>query len=165
MPQTVVRHEGEHLYAAPPRTRAGQRLSEAVLRLRRAERQQAQRAQRASGLSNMDLTALRYLVQGKRDGRDLGPKDLIVMLETSSATVTNVVDRLESRGLLTRVQHPHDRRAHLLIPTEAAIERVDQSFAAHHSAIVGVIEQLSDTEAECAADVLTRIADALDALA
>jgi DNA-binding MarR family transcriptional regulator len=143
---------------------AGRRLSKAILRFRRAERHQAQRAQRVSGLSNMDLTALRYLVQGLRDGRDLGPKDLIVMLDTSSATVTNVVDRLEARDFLTRVQHPHDRRASLLVPTEAAIDCVDTSFGAHHAAIVGVIDGLSPTEADGAADVLSRIADALDAL-
>ncbi len=38
------------------------------------------------------------------------------MLDTSSATVTNVVERLVERSLLTRVQHPTDRRAHYLVP-------------------------------------------------
>ncbi|MFE7844313.1 MarR family winged helix-turn-helix transcriptional regulator [Microbacterium sp. NPDC057407] len=165
MPLNVVRHENEHLYAEQPRSEAGRRLSEAVLHWRLAERRQAERAQRASGLSSMDLTALRYLVQGSRDGRELSPKDLIVMLETSSATVTNVVERLVARDLVTRVQHPSDRRAHFLVPTDDAIARVDQAFGGHHSAIVGVIDGLSDEHAECAADVLTRLARALDDLA
>ncbi|WP_106814456.1 MarR family winged helix-turn-helix transcriptional regulator [Microbacterium timonense] len=164
MPQTVVRHENEHLYASQPHSAAGQRLSEAILHLRRAERQQSERALRESGLSNMDLTALRYLVQGLRDERDLGPKDLIVMLDTSSATVTNVVDRLVSRGYITRVQHPTDRRAHFLVPTASAVRRVDDAFAAHHSTIVDVIDGLDDDEAECAASVLVKIASALDRL-
>lgn len=164
MPRTVVRHEEEHLYAAPPATEAGQHLSAAILHLRRAERIQQQRAQEVSGLSTLDLTALRYLVQGFREGRNLGPKDLIVMLNTSSATVTNVVERLVGRSLLTREQHPTDRRAHYLRPTQEAIRRVDESHGAHHSTIVEVIDTLSDDEAECAATVISRLAEAMDAL-
>lgn len=164
MPETVVRHEGEHLYAPQPRSDAGKRLSDAILALRRAERLQAERAQRESGLSAMDLTALRYLVQGYRDGRDLSPKDLIVMLDTSSATVTNVVDRLVTRNYLTRVQHPTDRRAHYLVPTEEAIVRVDEAFSAHHSAVVTVIDGLAPADANRAAEVILRITEALDGL-
>jgi DNA-binding MarR family transcriptional regulator len=164
MPRTVVRREGEHLYAPEPNTEPGQKLSRAILHLRNAERLQAERAVRASGLSSMDLTALRYLVQGYRDNRDLSPKDLIVMLDTSSATVTNVVERLVERSYVTRVEHPTDRRAHYLVPTDAAIGHVDRAFEAHHSAVVGVIDQLTPAEAETAADVITRIAQALDQL-
>ena len=162
MPQNVVRHEGEHLYAKQPQSEAGRRLSEAILQLRRAERRQSARALRESGLSSMDLTALRYLVQGMRDHRDLGPKDLIVMLDTSSATVTNVVERLVARDYVRRVQHPTDRRAHYLVPTDEAVRRVDEAFTAHHSAIVDVIDRLPEAEARVAGSVLAKIADALD---
>jgi len=162
MPQTVIRHESEHLYAEEPTAPSGKKLAHAVLRLRRAEHLQAEYALRVTGLSNLDLTALRYLVQGYRDGRDLSPKDLIVMLDTSSATVTNVVERLVARGYLTRVNHPTDRRAHYLKPTEDAIRCVDEAYVAHHSAISNVIGQLSSEEAECAADVIAKIVDALD---
>ena len=165
MPKTVVRHENEHLYAEPPTTEQGQALTSAILRLWRAERAQAERALRASGLSSLDLTALRYLVQGYRDGRDLSPKDLIVMLDSSSATVTNVVERLVSRSYVTRVQHPTDRRAHYLVPTEEAISRVDESLGAHHGAIVRVIEGLTPAQVEVSAAVIAKIADALDELA
>ena len=164
MPKTVVRHEGEHLYARQPRTEEGKRLSDAILALRRAERTQAERAQRESGLSALDLRALRYLVQGYRDGRDLSPKDLIVMLDTSSATVTNVVDRLVTRGDVTRVQHPTDRRAHHLVPTDDAIKRVDEAFTAHHAAIVAVIDESKPADAKIAADVILRMTDAVDGL-
>lgn len=165
MPQKVVKREGEHLYATEPRGAVGQRLSEAILHLRRAEQVQAGLAVRASELSAIDLSALRYLVQGYRDGRDLGPKDLIVMLATSSATVTNVVERLSARGFVSRVQHPSDRRAHYLVPTDAAIARVDEAFSAHHETVVSVIDGLDEAEAAVAADVISRIADELDRLA
>ena len=164
MPKTVVRHENEHLYADPPSTEGGQALTSAILRLWRAERAQAERALRVSGLSSLDLTALRYLVQGYRDGRDLSPKDLIVMLDSSSATVTNVVERLVGRSYVKRVQHPTDRRAHYLVPTEEGIAQVDQSLGAHHAAIVRVVEALEPAEVESTTAVIAKIADALDEL-
>jgi DNA-binding MarR family transcriptional regulator len=162
MPKTVVLNEHAHLYAQQPSTEGGRALTSAILRLWRAERAQAERAVRSSGLSNLDLTALRYLVQGYRDGRELSPKDLIVMLDSSSATVTNVVERLVARSYVTRVQHPTDRRAHYLVPTEEAISRVDESLGAHHAAIVRVVETLTPDEIEASAGVLKKIADALD---
>jgi len=164
MPRTVVRHEGEHLYADSPTTEAGRRLSTEILHWRRAERAQSDRALRLSGLPSIDLTALRYLVQGSRDQRDLSPKDLIVMLQTSSATVTNVVERLVARGFVTRVQHPTDRRAHYLVPTDEAIRAVDRAYSAHHAAVVEVIDGLSDEEAEVAASVIARLSASLDHL-
>lgn len=164
MSKTVVRREREHLYAAEPKSPEGQRLSRALLLYRDAERLQAERAQRSSGLSGMDLTALRFLVQGYRDHRDLSPKDLIVMLDTSSATVTNVVERLVERSYVTRAQHPTDRRAHYLVPTEDAIRRVDETLGGHHSALVEVIDTLTPEQADAAAAVVMQFADALGRL-
>lgn len=164
MPKTVVRHEGEHLYADQPLSEAGRRLSEAILHLRRSERAQADRAVRSSLLSSMDLTALRYLVQGQRDDRRLSPKDLIVMLDTSSATVTNVVERLVARGYITRVQHPTDRRAHYLVPTEEAVLHVDAAYASRDATVVAIIDRLGDSEAESAAEIIESIAQALESL-
>lgn len=164
MPQSIVRHEGEHLYADPPTTPAGSELSEAILRLRRAEHVQADRAQDRAGLSSLDLTALRYLVQAFRDERDVSPKDLLVMLHTSSATITNVVERLCVRGLVERVQHPRDRRALYLVPTPDALRTVDQAHAAHHSAVVEVIDGLTRDEAETAAVVIRKLAERLEEL-
>lgn len=164
MPETIVRHEGEHLYAASPASVAGQGLSQAILHLRRAEQLQEARDLERSGLSNVDLRALRYLVQASRDDRELSPKDLIVILGTSSANVTNVVERLVSKGYVQRIDHPTDRRAHYLVPTEDGIRHVNETFADHHAAIVAVIDELDDAEASAASAVIERIASALNGL-
>lgn len=164
MPQTVVRHESEHLYAAEPDTAEGKGLTEALLRLRRTEMLLGNRALHATGLSTMEFNALRYLVQAKRDGRDMSPKDVIVMLNTSSATVTNVIERLVTRGYLTRVDHPSDRRAHYLVPTEPAIHLVDGAYHDHHSAIVEVINELDRSDVATASAVVNKIVERLDTL-
>ena len=164
MPQTIIRHEQEHLYAEQAGTAAGRELTLALLRLRRAEHIQETRALSASGLSNLDLRALRYLVQAQRDGRELGPKDLLTMLDTSSANITNVVDRLVRKGYLERVEHPTDRRARYLRATPAAVQHVDTAVGAHHAELVAAINQIDEDQAAVAAAVIGRIVAALDQL-
>lgn len=164
MPQTVVLHERQHLYAEEPKTATGRRLSDALLALRRVENAQADRALHSTRLGTLDFTALRYLVQAQRDERLMSPKDVIVMLNTSSATVTNVIERLVGRGYLTRVSHPRDRRAHYLVPTEEAVRLVESAYHDHHAAIVNVIDALGDRESETAAKVIEAIVAQLDAI-
>jgi DNA-binding MarR family transcriptional regulator len=162
--EDLIQREAHHLYADEPRTSEGRRLSEALSRLRHAERVQAEQAVRMSGLSATDLIALRYLVQAQREERNVSPKDLIVMLGSTSATVTNVVERLVRRSLVTRTDHPTDRRAHFLVPTREAVRLVHQVFEQHHSTVVHAIDQLEPEQADAAAEAIGRIADSLDRL-
>lgn len=164
MPRTTVRREGEHLYAAQPKTESGRALCEALLRLRRAEHQLDTRALLESGMSNLDFRALRYMVQASRDEQSLSPKDLRTMLGTSSANVTNVVDRLAKRGLVERRVHPRDRRAHYLDPTAKAITQVDEVLGGHHSAMVSYIDGLDDKDAAAAARILVGLAKDYEAI-
>ncbi|WP_245610969.1 MarR family winged helix-turn-helix transcriptional regulator [Microbacterium ginsengisoli] len=159
MPETIVRHEGEHLYADEPSSQAGRELSAALLRYRRAEQMQEARALETSGLSHTDLKALRYLVQASRDERMVSPKDLTIMLGTSGANVTNIVDRLVSKGYTAREDHPSDRRAHYIVPTTAGMAHVDHAIARHHAAIVAAIDTLTAEQARTATVVIDRIVD------
>lgn len=163
MPQTVKRHEEEHLYADPPESEGGRALAAALLRFCSAARVQEHRALGASGLPNLDFRALRYLVQGERDGRELGVKDLTVMLGTSSANTTKVLDRLERGGYVERANHPTDRRARRLRPTETAVHKVDETIGRYHALLVAEIDRLADEQAASVAEPVDRIAAALEA--
>jgi DNA-binding MarR family transcriptional regulator len=63
------------------------------------------------------------------------------------------------------MSHPTDRRAHHLMPTEAAVRHVETALGEHHSTLVAEINKLGDEQAATTALALSRIADALDALA
>ena len=104
-------------------------------------------------------------MQAKREDRRVSPKDLIVMLQTSSATVTNVIERLVTRGYVTREQHPTDRRAQYVRPTQEARDLVEQVYGIHHGAVVSVIDGLNEVDSRVAASIIRKIADALDELA
>ncbi len=68
----------------------------------------------------------------RRSGRPyaLTPGALMTELLVSSGTMTNRVDRLESKGLVSRSPSPEDRRAVLVTLTAEGRARVDDALAA-----------------------------------
>src|SRR5689334_4752982 len=65
-----------------------------------------------------------------------GPMTVAALVETvgvKRSTLTNILDRLERRGLVSREINPHDRRSFVVRPTrggERAAKRVAAAFAA-----------------------------------
>lgn len=161
MPLNVVRRESEHLYGRPPKTEAGRQAIEALLALQRAEAIELENARRRANLTRSEFQALRYLLQAQRDGRPMGPKDLVVMLDLSPAAVTKVVDRLVDLGDLQRTAHPHDRRAVYLTPTEAGEERINAAYAQFHEALVDVVDSLDEATNTALHDGLLAVVDQL----
>ena len=162
MPRNVVRREARHLYAAAPGCDEARDAVDALLRLQKAEEGELERVRAASGLSTNEFHATRYLLQAQRDGRDTGPKDLVVMLAISNASVTNIIDRLELLGLLERRAHPGDRRAQLLVPTRTAALRIENAFRAFHETVVAIVDRLDPTEAGIVARVLHEVSEKLE---
>ncbi|MGA1835369.1 MarR family transcriptional regulator [Herbiconiux sp. 11R-BC] len=162
MPQNVVRREAVHLYSAAPATEAAAEAVQALLRLRKAEGNEIERVRKASGLSPHEFHAVRYLLQAQREARDTGPKDLVVMLGISNASVTNLIDRLEQIGDIERVPHPHDRRAQLLRPTAAAAAKIEDAYRSFHQIVVDVMDSLNTADAELVARTLNTVTERLE---
>jgi MarR family transcriptional regulator, organic hydroperoxide resistance regulator len=65
-----------------------------------------------------------------------GPMTVAALVETvgvKRSTLTNILDRLERRGLVTREINPHDRRSFVVRPTRGgarAAKKVAAAFAA-----------------------------------
>lgn len=160
MPLNVVRHESEHLYARQPAAALG--AVQAVLRLHRAEEVSIERVRKASGLSKNEFHAMRYLLQAQREHREMGPKDLIVMLGLSSASVTKIVDRLVDLGHLDRSPHKTDRRAWILRPTEAGANNIEESYGNFHLSVVEAMEGLSPADAAVVEKALSEVIERLE---
>src|SRR5438128_10557688 len=56
-------------------------------------------------------------------------------IELTSGAITTAVDRLESRGLVTREAHPSDRRARIVRLTAAGQEQAARIFGGHKAAM------------------------------
>src|SRR5881397_1819087 len=67
-------------------------------------------------------------------------------VELTSGAITTAVDRLESRGLVTRKAHPSDRRARIVQLTAAGKEKAAKIFAGHKAAMDVAASALSKTE-------------------
>jgi len=86
------------------------------------------RVAEATGLPFTRLRALRRLAAGP-----LTLRDLAASLGTDAPAATVAVNDLEERGLVTRCEHPEDRRAKLvsLTPAGRATLRTYRSVADH----------------------------------
>lgn len=161
MPLTVVHREALHLYAERPRTECGVAAIDALLAVQSAEEHEIELARVASGLTKNEFHAIRYLLQAQRDDRPMSPKDLVVMLGLSNASVTKIVDELEAKGDLERVAHSTDRRVQVLRPTGQAAEKIDAAYGRFHEAVVRVLDTMSDADNAAVARVLGAVGDAL----
>ena len=67
-------------------------------------------------------------------------------IELTSGAITTAVDRLESRGLVTREAHASDRRARIVRLTAQGKEQAVKVFADHKAAMDLTASGLSKTE-------------------
>lgn len=109
------------------------------------------------GLTNQQFLAL-FLI---RDQEGLTQVELTAQLDSDQNTVSAMVRRLASRGLVSREPHPTDRRAIRLVATTEGshcvaqalpdVDRLSLKLAAlmpakHEQAIVGWLEQVASLE-------------------
>ncbi len=96
------------------------------------------RAGRRRGLGPTSVTVMTtLLLDGAR-----GPSELAALLDITTASVTELIDRLQVAGLVVRRPHPRDRRRLLVELTERGeqeIEGVFETFTARVEASSGAL--------------------------
>src|SRR5713101_7510524 len=78
-------------------------------------------------------------------------------IELTSGAITTAVDRLESRGLVTREAHPSDRRARVVRLTSAGEQRAAEAFAVHKRAMDLAASELSKSERATLIELLKKL--------
>ena len=92
------------------------------------------------GLS--DFAVLEMLLhKGPQPVNEIGRR-----IELTSGAITTAVDRLETRGLVTREAHPTDRRARIVRLTPAGKQQAARIFAVHKAVMDRAASGLSKTE-------------------
>jgi DNA-binding MarR family transcriptional regulator len=79
----------------------------------------------------------------------LSPGSLITQTLVTSGTMTNRIDRLETRGLVERLKDPDDRRGVLVRLTKDGRRRVDAALTdllAHEREILSALPQAQQTQ-------------------
>ena len=100
-----------------------------------------------------DLTAsqtfsLIYLFEAKRAQKEVNQKDIEREMDVSNPTVTGILNRLEHKGLIERVECPSDARVRNIVVTEKALEIDKQLQTKFREAEEELIASLSEKEAD-----------------
>lgn len=108
-----------------------------------------------------DLAALRMLVIREQRGETVKPHDIADHLGISTASITALLDRLTASGHIERRPHPHDRRARVIVITEAARSEFYRHFAERMARMRARMNEYRDDELRTATRFLTDMSLAL----
>ena len=130
-----------------------------LMKAHRTLKRHAERSIEAADMCLSDFAILEALLhKGPQSVRDLGRR-----IELTSGSMTTAIDRLETRRLVTRSDHPTDRRTwviHLTADGKALISKV---FAGHEQAMERAMRGLSKSERATLTDLLKRLGTTADA--
>ena len=107
------------------------------------------------GVNVTDMAALELLL---KEG-PLTPSQLAGCLKVSTAAATQIVDRLERAGHVSRQRLDNDRRKIFVVPTEASIERAFEQFAPVITAMDAAIARLTQAERQVVESFLDQVID------
>ena len=121
---------------------SGTHLWLVMMKAHRALHRVAIRSIESSGAGLSDFAVLEMLLhKGPQPVNEIGRR-----IELTSGAITTAVDRLESRGLVTREAHASDRRARIVWLTAAGEKQAAQIFASHKAAMDRAAGGLLKTE-------------------
>jgi DNA-binding MarR family transcriptional regulator len=104
------------------------------------------------------------LLFGLTGRRECSTRELADQSDLTPATVTQMLDHLESAGLVARTRSADDRRVVLSALTERGVDVVKARQSEMEPRWQAALADFSDGELRAAARVLNRLADYFDAL-
>lgn len=114
---------------------------------------------RQYNLTGPQLMILRLLANAE----ELSVSELAARASLSSATITNILDRLERRGCVVRDRHPTDRRRVLVRTTTYGRELHDRAPSLLQERFVKEFDRLKDWEQSLMLSTLQRVATLMEA--
>ena len=124
-----------------------------VMKAHRTLKRHAERSIEALDMCLSDFVILEVLLhKGPQSVRDLGRR-----IDLTSGSMTTAIDRLETRGLVTRADHATDRRAWVIHLTPEGRTLISKMFAEHEQAMERAMRGLSKSERATLTDLLKRL--------
>ena len=134
------------------RPETGSDAVDAILYAAHRIRAAADATLREHGLSLSGLKLLTALGAGDRSMREISQ-----VLHVSPRTITDMIDGLESRGLVARCPHPSDRRVTLLHLTEAGCRELACASTGAERVAAAAISALDQDEQRVLRSLLERV--------
>src|SRR5437764_10691756 len=121
---------------------SGTHLWLVLMKAHRTLERLATRSIESSEVGLSDFAVMEMLLhKGPQPVNEIGRR-----VELTSGAITTAVDRLESRGLVTREAHPSDRRARIVRLTANGKKQAAKVFAGHKTAMDSAGRGLSKSE-------------------
>ena len=115
----------------------------------------------ALGVNVTDMAALEQLL----NNGPLTPSQLAERLKVTTAAATQIVDRLERAGHVSRERKTSDRRKIFVVPVEASVERAFEQLAPMLDGLDGVIAGLTPADRQVIEDFLDQVVEIYRGLA
>lgn len=109
-----------------------------------------------------DLAALRMMIMREQGAKLVSPHDIARHLRISTASTTKLLDRLETSGHLERQAHPSDRRARVVVLTDASRQEFYRQFGERLDAMRQVAARYTEQELRSIARFIGEICAVLD---
>jgi MarR family 2-MHQ and catechol resistance regulon transcriptional repressor len=121
---------------------SGTHLWLVIMKAHRTLQRLATRSIESSDVGLSDFAVMEMLLhKGPQPVNEIGRR-----IELTSGAITTAVDRLETRGIVTREAHENDRRARIVRLTARGKEQAVRVFAAHKTAMDMAASALSKAE-------------------
>lgn len=109
-----------------------------------------------------DVATLRLLIMREESGDPVTPAQIARHLGISTASTTKLLDRLEESGHLERRPHPSDRRARIIVLTDAARAEFYEKFGETLQRMKSVAADFTDQQLTDTALVLAAMSEVID---
>lgn len=116
---------------------------------------------RGMGMNVSDVAALRLLIMSEDTKTPVTPARISRHLGISTASTTKLLDRLEASGHVERLPHPSDRRATVIVLTEAARQEFYTQFGERLARMKAAAEQFTPEQLADTAAVLAAMGSAM----
>ncbi len=152
---------GEQLGSSPPAIPAERhdlRTLRAIRRIIRAADLHSRRLASQHGITVPQLLCLTKLIENE----SLTVRELAAQIYVSASTVVGILDRLESRGLVTRRRGELDKRMVHVSITESGKKLVSDSPSPLHEELVAEMRAIPEEEQSEIANALEKLVDLLE---
>lgn len=110
-------------------------------------------------LAKQDLTASQFKIMLAlyHSNQSICQSDIEAKFNMTNPTVTGLVQKLEAKGLLTRVVKEEDRRVKQLVLTQQALDRKEEMLSIERYLEEMMTKNLNDEEKEQLCKLLTKL--------